>query len=149
MLCLPAVASSSQCRFERFELYEMHLCYFSSSAGARSFVPFFSVGGAGERSLSGGSPPLSPAHQHASFNHLHIFIIHIPQAMNYSTLQFPHENSERRHEECLFPVFSLFSLFLSSSPSFPSGSVSLSLMHHCHSGTARTKDGDALASRKN
>ena len=56
---------------------------------------------AGEALLS-----LSPAHRHASFNHLHISI-HLPQAMNYSTLQLPHENGERRHEKSLFPVFTL------------------------------------------
>lgn len=50
MLCFAQV--------EHFVLNEMYVCYFGSSTGAFLFVPFFSVGGAGERSLSGGSPPL-------------------------------------------------------------------------------------------
>lgn len=67
----------------------------------------------------GGSPPLalSIANEHAPFNHLHVFIIHLPQAMNYSALLFPHENSERWHEVWLFPILTCSS---------PSSSVSLS-----------------------
>lgn len=85
---------------------------------------------------------LSPtlAHQHVSFNHLHIFIIQLPQVMNYSTPRFPHGNSERKRKECLLPIFTL-PLFLPLPPFSlipSSGSVFLS---HCHSGTVRTKIG--------
>lgn len=83
-------------------------------------------------------------HQHASFNHLYIFIIHLPQAMNYSIVRFPHENSERRHEECLFPVFSLLSLVLSLFSLWPSLPLSHAALSLCHS---ENKDGDVLASR--
>lgn len=124
---------------EHFALIESHVCYFSSSS--RAFFFFFHLflfreQILGERSLSGGSPPLSPAHQHASFNHSHISI-HLPQAMNYSTLRLPHENGERRHEKSLFPVFTL--LLTPPPPLFPLPSGSLPHAPLSLSGTGRSK----------
>lgn len=55
--------------------------------------------------LRGKPSPLTLAHQYASFNHTHIFIIHLPLAMNYSTLGFPLEINDRRRNECLFLFF--------------------------------------------
>lgn len=104
-LRLQATKSMSQCMF--CNLGNVHELY---KYGAFLFVPIFSFGEAGDRSLSRGKPfSLTPplAHQHVSINHLHIFIIHLPQVMNYSTHRFPHGNSELRHKGSLAVVFTL------------------------------------------
>lgn len=120
---------SSQCRLNTLRSMKMHVRYLSCSIGAFSLVPVLPVGDAGERSLSGEALH-TPAHQHESFNHLPT-IIPLPQAMNYSTLRFPHENGKRRHENCLIACsLSLLLLSLSSSSSFAS-SLRLSLTPSC------------------
>lgn len=98
-----------------------------------SFIPF--VKQKQVRDHSAGEA-LSPAHQHATFNHLHI-IIHLPQAMNYSVLGFCHENSERIacSSSLLFLFLSLLLLSL-----FPSAQSS-SHLHCCHSGRGRMEIG--------
>lgn len=118
MLGLQASQIQLTLQVEHFALNEMHFHLFLFSLLVKQV-----------RDHSAGEALLSPAHQHAPFNHLHI-IIHLPQAMNYSTLGFPHENSERGHENCLFLVFTLpltpppFSLFLGS-VSLPHAPLSL------------------------
>lgn len=106
------------------------VCYFSSSTKAFLFVPVFFYGWCRWEITQRGKPSsLSPtlAHQHVSFNHLHIFIIHLPQVMNYSTWE-QWKKTRRMPVPCLF----LFLYYLSLSfppPHLPLSSGSVSLSH--------------------
>lgn len=114
-------------------LSEMHLCPILAPLLERFHLFLLSRWrGRWEITQRGKPSSLWPAHQHASFNCSLIFIIHLPLAMNYSTLVFPHENCERWHKESWFPVFTLpslrrslpFSLMLKDGKSSPTPDMS-------------------------